>query len=127
MSKSKIFILNDETVKNSFGFYLMNAGARLERFNNNPVMLYSHDNRNVLGKWEGVKIEGTKMLATPLFDVDDPDALKIKGKVDRGFIKGVSLGIVIHKAESIKLADDYVLAATEWTAMEASVVSVPSN
>lgn len=124
-----IFILNDETKKNSHGFYLLNAGGRFERFTENPVMLYNHDLEQLIGKWLNLHTEGALLKATPEFDEGDPDAMKIKGKVDRGYLRGASPGIIILRAEwrenpATKESELYV---TEWELVEGSVVSVPSN
>lgn len=124
-----IFILNDETKKNSHGFYLLNAGGRFDRFTENPVMLYNHDLEQLVGKWLNLHTEGTLLKATPEFDEGDPDAMKIKGKVDRGYLRGASPGIIILRAEwrenpTTKESELYV---TDWELVEGSTVSVPSN
>ena len=62
------FILNDQRVKNSHGFYLENAGGRFERFDDNPVMLDNHDMSKLVGRWEGLAMEGDLLTATPVFD-----------------------------------------------------------
>jgi len=123
------FILNDETRKNSHGFYLLNAGGRFERFNENPVMLNMHDLNQLIGKWLHLRTEGNLLMADPEFDEGDPDAVKIKGKVERGYLKGASVGIIIHAAEwrtnpETKVEELYV---TDWELYEVSLVSVPSN
>ncbi len=123
------FVFNDETKKNSHGFYLLNAGGRFERFNENPVMLNNHDMAQLIGKWLNLKTEGNLLTAEPEFDEGDPDALKIKGKVERGYLRGASPGIIILAAEwrenpATKEQETYV---TDWELFEASTVSVPSN
>ena len=52
------FVFNDETKKNSHGFYLQNAGGRFERFNENPVMLNNHDLTQLIGKWLKLQTDG---------------------------------------------------------------------
>ncbi|MCM1031852.1 MAG: HK97 family phage prohead protease [Oscillibacter sp.] len=123
------FVFNDETKKNSHGFYLVNAGGRFERFNENPVMLNNHDLAQLIGKWLDLKMEDSLLTAEPEFDEGDPDALKIKGKVERGYLRGASPGIIILAAEwrenpATGEQDVYV---TDWELFEASTVSVPSN
>lgn len=124
-----VFVFNDETKKNSHGFYLLNSGGRFERFNDNPVMLFNHDLAQLIGKWEKLRCEGVQLLADDNFDEDDPDALKIKGKVDRGYMRGASPGIIIHAAEwrENPATKEMELYVTEWELFEISVVSVPSN
>ena len=106
---------------------MRNEGAKLDRFKANPIMLdlHSRDNAKVLGRWENLRIEGNLMLADAVWDVEDDYAAKIKGKVDRGFIKGISLG-----AEPIKTVyneNDDLIEVTEWELKEISIASVPSN
>ena len=122
------FVLNDETKKNSHGFRLLNNGAILERFNDNPVMLDSHDMKSVIGKWNNLRIDGSKMIADPIFDVDDDQGKKIAGKVERGFVKAASLGIYIMDAKYVDLGDaGDELVVTKYEVLEASVLGVPSN
>ena len=90
--KDRSFVVSDES-KNSYGLRIITAGMQNERFLNNPVMLDLHDRSKVLGRWENLRVEGKVILADDVWDEEDPDALKIKGKVDRGFIKGCSIGI----------------------------------
>ncbi len=125
------FIFNDESVVNSYGFMIRNSGGRFDRFRENPVMLDSHDSESVLsviGRWLNLRIEGSQLIADPEFDVEDPDALKISGKVDRGFVKGTSMGIQIFDAELVDIpGKGFIPVATDWELLEGSPVGVPSN
>ena len=64
------FILNDESVINSYGFQILSSGGKLQRFLDNPVMLSNHlnTNENVIGKWENVKFQDGKIMADSNFD-----------------------------------------------------------
>jgi HK97 family phage prohead protease len=122
------FILNDETVLTSHGFFVRNAGAKLDRFKENPVMLDSHDDRCVIGKWNNLVISGSQLKADTEFDTEDPDAMKISGKVDRGYINGVSMGIIPLDAELIDVPGlGTQLVVTSWELIEASTTPIPSN
>ena len=123
------FVFNDETKKNSHGFYLLNAGGKFERFNENPVMLNNHDLAQLTGRWLNLRVEGSQLLAEPEFDDGDPEAIKLKGKVDRGYLRGASPGIVILAAEYREnpVTKDTDIYVTEWELFEGSTVSVPSN
>lgn len=123
------FILNDEATKNSHGFYLCNSGGDFSRFTDNPVMLFSHDMEKLIGRWNNLRIDNGRLLADPEFDEDDEVGLKCKKKVDKGYLKGASPGIIIKNAEyrdnlASGTTDLYV---TKWELFEGSVVSVPSN
>jgi len=125
------FVLNDESIINSYGFVLLNSGGKFDRFKENPVMLDAHNNSTaaaVIGRWNNLRIEGPKLIADPEFDKDDPDAAKIAGKVDRNFVKGTSMGVMIEDAEMRELPGyGYIPVATSWELLEASPVGVPSN
>jgi HK97 family phage prohead protease len=123
------FVLNDESKKNSHGFYLLNAGGRFDRFKENPVMLDAHDMSRLMGKWLNLKIDGVLLTAEPEFDEGDPEAMKVKGKVDRGYLKGASVGIIILSAQwrENPLTHEEEIYVTDWELFEASTVAVPSN
>lgn len=122
------FVLNDENTVNSYGFRTKNKGIDLERFKANPVILAQHANNvwMVIGRWENIRIEGSKLLADAVFDMEDPEAALIAGKVQRGFLKGVSMGLFPVK-DSWVLAPDGNYDLMESELWEASIVAIPSN
>ena len=123
-----IFCLNDDSVLTAHGFFVLNSGGKFDRFRENPVMLNAHEECEVIGRWNNLAISGSKLQAETEFDTDDPDAMKISGKVDRGFIKGASMGIIIQDAEMRDLPGlGYQVFITDWELLEASPVGVPSN
>ncbi|WP_312078369.1 caudovirus prohead protease [Chryseobacterium sp.] len=128
MSRFK-FILNDETKKNQFGFRVRNSGLKLSRFEANPVILDNHKSGNeaVIGRWENIQIEGRLLTAEAVFDDQDPKAALISGKVERGFIKGASLGLDPFSMNNFVLAPDDVYDLVESEILEASVVAIPNN
>jgi hypothetical protein len=126
MSK-KSFVLNDETVINSRGFRVPNAKINLERFKKNAVLLYMHKRGEVHGRWENIRIEGTKLLADAVFDMDDPESAKIAGKVERGFLNGASLYLHFVNDTKFEEGADGNLELHNSEAWEGSIVDVPSN
>lgn len=121
------FILNDENVLNSYGFYILSSGGKLQRFKDNPVMLSDHinSNENVIGKWDNVQLKDGKIMAESNFDDGTDLAVSIAGKVERGFLKGASMGIIPNWDSMLSVGDRLML--TEWELAEASIVPVPSN
>jgi hypothetical protein len=124
------FLLADEEV-NGYGFRLLMSGGRLDRFIANPVMFFNHKREELpIGKWDGIRVENGKLIATPVFDEKDDEALEIQGKVDRGFLKGASVSI-----SPISVSDDPTLmmpgqslpTITEWEVEEASIVGIPGS
>ncbi|MCZ2393046.1 MAG: HK97 family phage prohead protease [Chitinophagales bacterium] len=123
------FVLSDENILNSYGFRVHTGGIGMKRFKANPVMLSEHWNsvHSVLGKWINItKDENGRLTADTDFDPDDEDAQKIAGKVDRGYIKGASIGISFNPDDMAKQEDGtYLLKKCEL--MEASICAIPSN
>ena len=122
-NKEKTFVLSDSTKKNSYGFRVDLNGMNLDRFKDNPVMLYMHDAHQLIGKWVNLRVTNKKLLGDPDFDMADDNAKMVAGKVERGYLKGASIGIIILKMEVIN--SEYVATKTEL--IEASIVSVPSD
>ncbi len=121
------FILNDENKRNSYGFKIKTEGINTERFSANPVMLDGHysSNLSVIGKWTDIKKENGVLSAQTYFDNDDPHAKTIAGKVERGIIKGASMGISFRKEDFTYEGGELVLNHCEI--YEASIVAIPSN
>lgn len=121
------FVANDQEQKNSYGFYVLTSGISLARFENNPVMLDGHyiSNHSVIGRWLNIEKEGNLLTMLPEFDTEDEAANKIAGKVERGYIKGCSMGIIWHPDDLEWIGDKLVLTKCEL--YEVSIVAVPSN
>lgn len=121
------FILNDESVENSYGFSIKTSGISLERFKSNPVMLDSHFNlsKSVIGRWVDVRVEKHLLTAIPMFDAADENAKKIQGKVDRGFLKACSMGVSFNP-DNLQIENNK-LVLSKCEVYEASIVAVPSN
>lgn len=122
------FIFNDETKKNSHGFFLLNGGGHFDRFQEYPVMLDNHDLDKLIGRWDNLHIEGGLLIAEPVFDDKITLGAERKGQVERGFLRGASPGIIILRAEyRTNPAGGEDLYVTEWELFEGSTTSVPSN
>ena len=119
----KTFILSDGSRVNNHGFRIQLSGLNLDRFKQNPVMLYQHDMERVIGRWENIRIEDNKLLAEAVFDTGDTLGTEVARKVEEGFIKGCSLGLIIE--DMIQIGDEWI--ATRGEVYEASVVSIPSD
>lgn len=121
-------VLCDSNTINSYGFRTDVDGIDLTRFKKNPVMLYNHNPLQVIGKWENIAVVETdgrpsQLTAEPVFDMDDPFAAEIARKVEDGFIKGCSMGLMITQITKTKGID----TATESVLLEASIVSIPAD
>jgi hypothetical protein len=86
-------------------------------------MLYEHNTENVIGRWTDIKKDGLKLTAIPEFDTEDVAVLNIAGKVERGFLNGASIGIIVHEIQTVNNID----VVTKSELFEASIVSVPAD
>lgn len=121
-------VLCDSETVNSYGFKTDVKGIDLTRFEKNPVMLYNHDPEKVIGRWKNISVTDTLtghtiLIAEPVFDTDDPFAAEIERKVNEGFIKGCSMGMMVKEVSRI----DGVDIATKSVLLEASIVSIPAD
>ncbi len=125
------FILSDQSV-NSYGFWVLTAGILLEQFIKNPVMLYDHERYGVMpiGKWTNIRVEENKLLADAEFDADDELAMKIKAKVEKGYLRGASIGMEVRELsdqpEYIQQGQTHATVIKAFL-LEASITPFPSN
>lgn len=132
----KQFIVSDESI-NSYGFRVLTAGIDTSRFLKNPIGLFNHSDEwmddnyaGPIAKWSDLKIEGTQLLATAEFDIDDPKGKIIANKVDKGFLNAASIGFrVIETSEDpeLMLPGQKYATVTKCQLIEISIVDVPSN
>lgn len=127
------FIFNDESV-NQYGFRILSAGIDLTRFENNPVVKVMHrryDDWMPIGQASNLRInENNQLLGDIEFDQDDEQAVKIEKKVEKGFIRGVSMGI-----DDTEWSEDPDLMVkgqrgptlTKSELVEISIVDIPNN
>lgn len=126
MPKRYTFVLCDGASKNSYGFRTNVGGILLDRFKANPVMLFAHDSYtldSVIGRWENVRVEGDRLLADAVFDVDTDKGKDVAGRVERGFLKGCSMGL--HVTKFVEYDDECVAEVSEL--VEASICAIPSD
>lgn len=125
------FVLHDETV-NTHGFRMLTAGVNLEEFRKNPVMILNHDDFSLpIGRWENIRIEGSRILADPVFDMKDMRAAEVARKVEDDFIRMASIGAwppeEVSDAYSLMLPGQSLPTVTKWTVREASIVTIGAN
>jgi HK97 family phage prohead protease len=117
------FTASDGSKTNTKGYRVDLSGGRFDRFNANPVMLYEHETKPVIGKWSNLAIEDNKLGVDPVFDEKDPLGAKTKQQVDDGFLRGASMGILPITLDYIN--GEFVM--TEWELMEISICAIPSD
>ena len=130
-------ILSDESI-NCYGFWIKTDGIQTGRFSRNPIMLFNHhrtyrgsiDEILPIGRWENLAVENGVLYGEPVFDENDEFAMKIKKKVEGGFIAGCSIGL-----KPLTVSDEPLIMKQGQTAptvttcelMEVSIVDIPAN
>ena len=123
MAKGKYtFVVSDESI-NANGFVILTSGIDTSRFERNPIMLYMHERKNVVGRWENISKDGDKLLADAVFDTSTELGQQVKNQVDGGFLRSASIGADIVKEEDI----NGIRTVTESVLFEISIVDVPCN
>ena len=123
MAKGKYtFVVSDESI-NANGFVILTSGIDTSRFERNPIMLYMHERKNVVGRWENIRKDGDKLLADAVFDTSTELGQQVKNQVDGGFLRSASIGADIVKEEDI----NGIRTVTESVLFEISIVDVPCN
>lgn len=124
---AKTFILSDAS-ENTKGLVIPTDSIDISTFESNPVCLYMHERSMVLGRWENLRVEGGKLLAEPVFDLQDDFAKNIANKVEGNFIKAASIGIRNIKGYvALNANGEEYYHVTYCELCEVSIVSVPSN
>lgn len=99
----------------------------LDRFNQNPVLLYFHDASSQwlpIGTVKNLRIEKDELVGDMEFDVQDPFAAMIAGKYERGIMKGISPRFFAYGPKEIEAGiTDYDYAEL----VEISCVTLPSH
>lgn len=129
-NNKRTFVLTDETV-NSYGYRVLTSGAMVDRFRNNPVMLYCHNDCTLpIGRWENLREENGRLLADAVFDRKDQFALEVERKVDEGLIRCCSIGFEVldyDESDKLKVPGQRLGTVTKWELFECSICAIGSN
>lgn len=118
----RITLSNGNSI-NSKGYRIELSGMNTERFADNPVMLYGHNQDKVIGRWENWKISDNKLDADPVFDDGDELGAEVKRKYENDFLRAASIGLIVL---DMQLIND-VWTVTKSELLEASIVSIPAD
>lgn len=104
-------------------------GAQLERYIDNPVILWGHENwRPAIGKAENVGKNEQEVFGYIVFDPNDQFAVMIESKIENGFISCGSIGFM---PKTIEIVEDREkperLIHRTWELLEFSPCNVPAN
>lgn len=120
------FIVSDESI-NSYGFIVETDGIEISDFLRNPVMLFDHDKTKLIGTWKNLRKENKQLLADPDFDMDDPEAVKLAKKVEKGILKGASVGLIALEFNRQDIGDKSIITLSKSILKEISLTALPSN
>lgn len=85
---------------NCYGGRVLTSGIDLTQFQKNPLLLWMHRrgfDRDAMpiGRIDNLRIDGDRLIGTPVFDLNDEFAKKIESKWENGFLRMASAGIEI--------------------------------
>ena len=123
---------------NCYGFRVLTEGIDLEQYKKNPVLLWMHtrplrgttDEVLPLGRVENLRVDGDRLIGTPVFDMEDEFAKKVAGKWEQGILKMVSAGIVVleeSKAPEHIVEGQRYATVTKSKLQEVSIVDIGAN
>ena len=116
------FVVSDESI-NSYGYIVITEGIDTTAFERNPIMLYMHERKTVVGRWENIRKDGKKLLADAVFDESTELGRTVKTQVENGFLRSASIGVDIIETKEI----DGVNIVTKSVLYEISIVDIPAN
>jgi HK97 family phage prohead protease len=123
------FVLSDAT-PDRYGDIIEVEGWQLADFKRNPVALFSHDPKFVVGKWSNLRVEHKELRGglelAPEGTSDRID--EIRRLVQAGILKAVSVGFKPLEHQPIDEKDPW--GGTRYTKselVETSLVAVPAN
>jgi len=105
---------------------LLAAGARLDAFERNPVVLFAHNHRDVpIGRATAVRsVPGRGVRASWRWLEGDPFASRVRNAWDQGVLNACSVGFIPGESTPNDAGGrDF----SSWELLEFSVVPVPAN
>lgn len=125
------FQLSDST-ENCYGFRLLTSGYLKSEFEKNPIGYFMHEReQGVLLKWDNVRVDGDKVLGTPVINLSHKRAQQTIDEIESGFLNAASVGQIV----ALEISDDpadYLpnqkgATVKKWYHRECSLVDVPGN
>jgi hypothetical protein len=79
---------------NAYGFRVLTGGIDVRQYLRNPVLLWNHRHDILpVGRIENLRVEGDRLIGTPVFDEADDFAKKVQSKFESGFLRMASAGL----------------------------------
>ncbi len=123
---------------NCYGFRVLTEGIDTEQYSKNPVLLWMHnrpmrgtvDEVLPIGRMENLRVEGDKLIGTPVFDMSDPFAKRIADKWEQGILKMASAGLEVLEESN---APEHIVEGQRYSTVtrsklvEVSIVDIGAN
>lgn len=116
---------SEQPVERYFGSEVLShdpAAADFSRLNDAAPLLFNHDPADYIGVVERAWVDGGRGYATVRFSTNDR-AEQIWSDVQNGILRNVSVGYVINAMT--ERAGTFT--ATDWTALEVSLTTIPAD
>jgi HK97 family phage prohead protease len=116
----------NKAITDSIGDYMVASGAKLERFQQNPIMFFNHDRSYPIGKITEVKQDDEQGLWVrgEISASDDPKIKFVRDLIKEGILKTFSIG---YNELNASRQQDGSRKVTDWELHEVSVVTIPMN
>jgi HK97 family phage prohead protease/HK97 family phage major capsid protein len=127
--KGLTFVLSDATV-DRYGDTIEPKGWDLKWFKKNPVALFAHDSRFLIGNWTNLRIQGGQLLGDLVLAARGTSARidELISLIEQDLFRAVSVGFIPKKSEPIDPEKPYAgLKFLEQELLECSLVTVPAN
>lgn len=119
---------------NSYGCRVITSGIDYSQFEKNPILLYMHkrgyDGSMPIGRVENIRVDGDRLIGTPVFDDEDDYAAKVSHKWDKDFLRMSSASIEpieISTDPSVLVEGQTRATITKSKLIEVSIVDIGSN
>ena len=120
---------------NCYGSRILTEGIDLSQYERNPVLLWMHrrsfePGAMPIGRMDNLRLDGDRLIGTPVFDMADPVAAEIGRKWEEGFLRMASAGIeVLETSEdpSVLVPGQTLATITRCRLDEVSIVDIGAN
>lgn len=128
---NKDYQLSDSSV-NVYGFRLLTEGYLVDEFRKNPIGYFMHQRQEGIAlKWEDIRIEGDKILGSPVVNLSNPRGAQTLQEAQDGFLNAASMGHIVVVEQStdpaLMLPNQTGPTITKWYNKECSLVDIPGN
>lgn len=121
---------------NRYGYRIVPSGVVLDAYLKNPVILTLHDTKILsIGKMTDIRIDQDgeykgQLTALPEFDMDDPIAVDVARKYEKGYLNSCSMGhdpIESSDDPSLALPGQKLATVTKTELLEVSMTNIPGD